>query len=113
MFPVTQRGFLLLVISPEENQPLVARYRNPAQLRAAIPHSDLIPRLPRLPFIGETSYLKLVRILKQQRQWFSRAEKMLVDQLTEYLEMKQATRPRSMTHNQDTAALQSREDSGG
>lgn len=94
LFPTRQRDFLLLVISPESGQPLVARYRNPSQLRAAIPHSDLIPRLPKLPFIGELSYLDVIRILKEQRRWLTRPERTLVDQATQYLQMKFETRPR-------------------
>lgn len=94
LFHISQRDFLLLVIGPEKGQPLVDRYRDPVQLRAAIPYSDLIPRLPRLPFIGELGYRDIVEILQQQRRWFSRPERILVDQLKIYLEMKLATQPR-------------------
>jgi hypothetical protein len=48
LFRAKQRDFMLLVISPERSQPLVACYRDPVQLRAAIPHSNMIPRLPSL-----------------------------------------------------------------
>jgi len=94
LFDGQKRDFLLLVVTPDSGQPLVSRYRDPAQLRSAIPHSDQIPRLPRLPFIGELGYLDLVRLLRQQRRWLSRPERILVDDLTTYLEMKLANRPR-------------------
>ncbi len=94
LFEGRQRDFLLLVISPEKGQPLVTKYRDPVKLRSAIPHSDLIPRLPRLPFIGELGYLDVVHILKNQKRWFSRAEREMVDQLTAYLEFKLNNRPR-------------------
>ncbi len=93
LFERSLRDFLLLVVSPEGNQPLVARYRNPIEVRSAIPHNNLIWRLPRLPFIGELSYLDIVRILRQQQRWFTRPERNLVARITEYLEMKFATRP--------------------
>lgn len=94
LFEEKRRDFLLLVISPELGQPLVARYRDPDHLRAAIPHSNLIPRLPKQPFIGELSYHNIIQILRRQKRWLSRPERLLVEQLTEYLEMKLATRPR-------------------
>jgi hypothetical protein len=93
LFPATKRDFLLLVISPDKGNSLVARYRDPKKLRKAIPHSDLILNLPKLPFIGELSYLDIVTMLRSQRRWFTRPERILVDQITEYLEMKLATRP--------------------
>jgi hypothetical protein len=94
LFRARQRDFLLLVISPAGSQSLVDCYRDPVQLRAAIPNSDLIPRLPCLPFIGELTYPDIVRILRRQTRWWSRPERILVGQLTDYLEMKVATRPR-------------------
>lgn len=102
LFQGKQRDFLLIVVTPDGDQPLVARYRDPARLRAAIPHSDLIPRLPRLPFIGELGYLDMVRLLRQQWQWFTRAERILVDQLSEYIEFKLENRPRRNPLNSHT-----------
>jgi hypothetical protein len=106
LFEGNQRDFLLLVITPEGCQPLIARYRDPLRLRAAIPHSDLIPRLPKMPFIGELGYLDVVELLRQQRRWFSRPERMLVDLLAEYLEMKLATRPPRTFMNQNASLFQ-------
>ena len=106
LFLGKRRDYLLLVISPEKGQTLVARYRDPVRLRAAIPHSDLIPRLPRLPFIGELSYTDIVHILRKKQRWLSRPERILVDQLNEYLDMKVATRPRKNSQEQHTAFFQ-------
>ncbi len=105
LFPSTQRDFLLLVISPDKGHPLVARYRDPVQLRKAIPHSDLISTLPKLPFVGELSYLDIVAMLRSQRRWFCRAERIVADQLVEYLEMKLATRPQRIPMEQHMALL--------
>jgi hypothetical protein len=114
LFEGKQRDFLLLVVSPEGNQPLVTHYRNPVHLRAAIPHSDLIPRLPKLPFIGELTYSDVVRILKKQRRWFTRPEQILMDQLNEYLTWKQATRPRKSHQEHDISfSQQGRASCGG
>jgi hypothetical protein len=110
LFDSKKRDFVLLVVTPDGGQPLVAHYRDPAQLRAAIPHSDQIPRLPRLPFIGELGYLDLICILRQQRRWFTRPEHILVDQLTTYLEMKQSTKPRRTPLNPDASLFESNPD---
>ena len=106
LFQGKRRDYLLLVISPEKGQQLVARYRDPAQLRTAIPHSELIQRLPKLPFIGELSYSDVVQILQSQRRWLSRPERILVDQLNEYLEMKLATRPRRTSLDQKSSLFE-------
>src|SRR5581483_3349786 len=103
LFTGKRRDFLLLVIAPDAGQSLVARYRDPVQLRSSIPHSDLIPQLPRLPFIGELGYSDIVRILRQQQRWFTLPERMLVEQLEEYLQFKLATRPRRMSQNHPTS----------
>ena len=64
------------------------------KVRSAIPHSDLIARLPAFPLLGELSYADVAGIWGRQRKWLSRPDRNLVDQLKEYLEMKLATRPR-------------------
>lgn len=110
LFDGEQRDFLLLVVTPDGRQPLVERYRDPVQLRAAIPHSDQIPRLPRMPFIGELCYPDMVHLLRQQRRWFTRSERILVDQLTAYLEMKLATRPRRTPLNLHTSLFEPSQD---
>jgi len=106
LFEKTRRDFLLLVIAPDSGQPLVARYRDPVQLRSSIPHSDLIPQLPRLPFIGELGYSDIVRILRQQQRWFTPPERMLIEQLHEYVEFKLVTRPRRMSQDHSTSLFE-------
>ena len=64
LFEIRRRDFMLLVVSPEGQQPLVEHYRDSARLRAAIPHSELIPELPKLPFIGELAYSEIIGILR-------------------------------------------------
>lgn len=97
LFDSTQRDFLLLVVTPEGNQPLVARYRDATHLRTAIPHSHLIPKLPRLPFIGELSFRDIVQTLRRNRRWMSRSEIVVADQTADYLEMKLSNRPHRIT----------------
>jgi len=106
LFEKKRRDFLLLVFAPDAGQPLVARYRDPVQLRSSIPYSNLIPHLPRLPFIGELAYSDIVRILRQQQRWFTRPERMLVEQLNEYVEFKLATRPRRMLQEHSTSLFE-------
>ncbi|MEZ6142064.1 MAG: hypothetical protein R3B84_15980 [Zavarzinella sp.] len=99
LFEQEKRDFILLVVTPDGSQPLVARYRDPDQLRAAIPHSDQIADLPKLPFIGELSYLEIVMLMQRQRRWFSRSERIVIDQLIEYLNMKLSSRPKRTLQN--------------
>jgi hypothetical protein len=73
----------------------VERYRDPARLLAAIPHSDRLTGLPRLPFVGQLSYGDLARVLRGQRRWWSRPERVLADTLAAYLDFKLATVPSS------------------
>jgi len=88
LFATEPRDFVLLLVGPTKGHPLVAKYRDVAKLRAAIPHSDRLRELPRLPFIGELSYADIARALRRNRQWFTRSERELVDHLVEYLAYK-------------------------
>jgi hypothetical protein len=106
LFEGKPRDFLLLVISPEKGHTLVANYRDPGRLRAAIPHSSLIRHLPRLPFIGELGYRDIIMILRHQQRWFSRPERIVVDQLMAYLDMKLDSRPRRVHLNQHMPVLE-------
>jgi hypothetical protein len=82
------RDFVCILLSPAKGNELVRYYRNPANVMAAIPHSDKLLGLPRIPFVGELTYRDVIRVLKRQRPRFTRPEKQVVDQLAEYLEFK-------------------------
>lgn len=99
LFEGNKRDFLLLVVTPDSGQPLVSKYRDPLQLRAAIPNSYLIPSLPKLPFLGELGYRDIIRGLQERRRWMNRVERILVDQISEYLEMKLDTKPKRIPLN--------------
>jgi len=88
LFTLPPRDFVLLLLTPGRDNPLVQKYRNPDRLRGAIPHGDLLTQLPRAPFIGELSYREVVELLLAQRRWFTRPERDLVDQLADYLRYK-------------------------
>ena len=94
LFKTKQRDFLLLIIAPFGNESLVNKYRDPEQFRIATPCSNLIPKLPKLPFLGQLSYRDLINICRRNKRWFSRPEQIIIDQLKDYLEMKLATLPR-------------------
>jgi hypothetical protein len=96
LFNVCPRDFVLILVSPEKGHPLVQEYRDPERLRAAIPHSKRIPQLPSSPFIGELSYRDIGRVLREQRRWFSRPERILLDLFTDYLDFKRANRPKKL-----------------
>jgi hypothetical protein len=85
MFERQARDFVLIVIGPELRHPLVRHYREPANVRDAIPHHDKLRGLPIGPFIGDLSYGQIVQVLRRNRRWFSRAERVMLDDLTDYL----------------------------
>ncbi len=85
LFEMPPRDFVLLLVSPRSGNPLVQQYREPDQLRKAIPHGHLLSRLPTGPFVGELSYSGIIELLSDQRRWFTRAEQMLIDRLKDYL----------------------------
>lgn len=93
LFTPTTRDFAVLVVTPREHHHLVERYRNNQQLLASIPHNDKIGSLPIGPFVGELSYLDIVRLLRQQQPRFTRTEARVIDQLIDYLGFKQAYVP--------------------
>lgn len=93
LFDMPARDFVLILFTPTTGNPLVTKYRDPERLKASIPHGEQLTRLPRLPFIGEIGYRDLTDILGTHRRWFDRAERHLVEQLTEYLDFKLAQLP--------------------
>lgn len=92
LFPVRPRAFAVLVLAPSAGHPLVARYRDPARLRAAIPHADRFD-LPPVPLVGELDYADLRRVLGERRRWMTPAERAAVTALDDYLEFKATHRP--------------------
>lgn len=92
LIQVRPRDFVLLLVSPSPGNPLVNEYRRPDRLRAAIPYGDRLVQLPRSPFIGELSYRMLIDVLREQYRWFTRSERVLIDQLSDYLRFKLAHR---------------------
>lgn len=94
LFPDKPRDFVQILLMPEASHALVARYRQDDELRNAIPASDRLIGLPRRPFLGELGYHGLIAVLRANRRWMSRAERTIAAQLIDYLQFKQATKPR-------------------
>lgn len=88
LFELPKRDFVLILLTPTRGNPLVTAYRNPDQLRTAIPYGERLTELPQSPFIGELSYRDVSDLLRQQRRWFSPAERTLIDGVNEYLAFK-------------------------
>lgn len=89
-----RRDFAVLVVSPQDQQPLVERYRDIEILRRSIPHAELLTILPRAPFVGNLTYLAIVDILQHRRKLMTTCERKLVDQLSDYLKFKTETVPK-------------------
>lgn len=93
LFPPATRDFVVLVLSPWKGHPLVQRYRATDELRMAIPHADKLIGCPRSPFVGEIAYGDITSLLRRQSRWFTRAERLIIEDLTAYLEFKITTIP--------------------
>jgi hypothetical protein len=89
LFEVPPRDFALIVISPEDGSPLVAKYRNREQLLAAIPHSNRLNGLPEFPFIGEARFRDLTAILRCNCRFMSPPERKIINDLCTYLTYKE------------------------
>lgn len=88
LFESPRREFAVILFSPRVGHPLVAKYRQLDTLLTSIPHSDQLTGLPTQPFVGEFGYEDLSRLLKRQRRWFTKPERLLLDTLTRYLQFK-------------------------
>lgn len=88
LFNIPTRDFVLVLLTPTTGNPLVRKYRDPRFLKACIPQGEKLNHLPKLPFIGELGYRGLVKILEDNRRWFSFPERQMVEQLTNYLRFK-------------------------
>ncbi|SIO63239.1 hypothetical protein SAMN05444166_7287 [Singulisphaera sp. GP187] len=93
LFAQSPRDFVVLVLSPQTGHPLVDRYRDPRHLQTAIPHFDRLVGLPRNPFVGQLGYREIISLLRRQSRWMTRAERHVVEDLTDYLEFKQVNLP--------------------
>jgi hypothetical protein len=93
LFRMPPRDYVLLLCWPKKGHPLVQRYRDAAELYRRIPHSDRLIGLPKAPFIGELSYMDIIQVLRRQRRYFTRPEKVMLDSLVDYLTFKIRTLP--------------------
>jgi hypothetical protein len=84
------RDFVMILITPQGNHPLVSQYRDPGKVRFAMPATNRLKALPTIPFIGELSFHYLCTILARQKHLFTRVERLLITDLIEYLEFKRS-----------------------
>lgn len=88
LFPIAPRDFVLVLCAPVTGNPLVQRYRNPQTLKSSIPHGDTLKNLPRLPFVGELDFRRLVELLQNNERWFTQVERRLIGLLDDYIRLK-------------------------
>jgi len=84
------RDCVVILISPAGNHPLVTRYRDPNELRSAMPASERLKSLPTYPFVGELSFSRICATLNGRMPFFTRVEQRLIADLIAYLEFKRA-----------------------
>lgn len=95
LFVQPKRDFALLLVTPTAGDSLVAKYQDAATLRSSIPQGERLATLPGPPFIGELSYRGLQDLLKSNRDRFVSSERVLIDLLTNYIEIKTTQMKRS------------------
>jgi hypothetical protein len=88
LFQTPSRDLAVVLFTPDRGNSLVERYRNPERLRQAIPSGERLNGFPRSPFVGELGYRDVVQVLTANRRFFGRAERAMIDGLTEYLDFK-------------------------
>lgn len=93
LFPSPPRRFFAILFTPAAGHPLVARYRDPATLRASVPHAGRFT-WPAHPVVGQLDYAQLKAILSVRLRLMTRAERQAAEALIEYLSFKSASRPR-------------------
>jgi hypothetical protein len=91
LFETPARDFVVILLSPSPESYLVKRYRNETRLRKSIPHSDQLIGFPRMPFVGQIGYAQINDVLRRRFRFFTKAERIIVDHLTNYLDFKKAT----------------------
>jgi hypothetical protein len=66
----------------------VEQYRQRTSLFEAVPCREKLRGLPKPPFVGEASYQDIRAVLSRNRRWLTRPERLLVDDLIDYLAFK-------------------------
>jgi len=88
LFEFPNRDFVLILMAPTGENPLVDEYRSEQRLRNAVPNGYRLKKLPRFPFIGQFSYNDMTQILDRRLQFFTATERRLAERVIEYLELK-------------------------
>lgn len=93
LFEMGRRDFAVVLLTPSKGHPLIRRYSDPSRLKAAIPYSDRLSRLPRSAIVGELDYSDLISVLRKNSRWFQRGERSIIGVLVDYLTFKQQSVP--------------------
>jgi hypothetical protein len=88
LFDLEPSNFIMLLVSPRSDNPLVESYRSNQHIRRAIPGSDKIAPLPTQPFVGQVSFKQITRILNRNGKYLARSERSIADLLCNYLDLK-------------------------
>ena len=75
LFDQPPRDFIVLVLSPIKGHSLVDQYRDPENLRSAIPKAERLRGLPRGPFVGQLDYNDITTVLEGQSRWMTAPER--------------------------------------
>jgi hypothetical protein len=88
LFESAPRDLVVIVLGPSPDHRLVHRYRSEKALRKAIPKSHLLTGLPGEPFVGQIGYGQIREVFRGRSRFLTRAERVAVDSLEEYLAYK-------------------------
>jgi len=88
LFEIQRRKFIFLLCCPGPREKLIDQYRDAPTLEKCIPKLGMQLSLPEIPFVGQVSFNQIAAQLQNNRQYMSPPERILTDQIAEYLELK-------------------------
>ena len=113
LFDLPPSDFVMILLRPQRGHELVKRYRDPEQVRTAIPRGSQLAGLPYTPFLGEASFADVAAILDRNQCWFSRSERVLSRTMVQFFNGRTATirRHSEVQHTRATNVRLSNRDS--
>lgn len=82
------RQFRAIVFAPKRSTPEVGHYQCLSNVLDAIPHSNKLRKPLPSPLVGEVAFSEFTSILERNARFMTRCERLIADQLCEYLNFK-------------------------
>ncbi len=88
MLRKTPIDFIVLVVSPSQDQPLVEKYRDRDVVMGSIANSAELVGLPESPFVGSISFSQIAETLRRRIRYMDRIQGKIANDIAEYLTFK-------------------------